>query len=48
VTAHSRIAAALLISVTTGHIRCGMSRNWLISTIFGSTSTSFSSLGFFV
>ena len=47
-TAHSRMAAALLISVTTGHIRWGMSLNWLISTIFGSTRTSLSSLGFFV
>ena len=45
VTAHSRMAAALLISVTTGHIRCGMFLNIDISTIFGSTSTSLSSSG---
>ena len=39
------MAAALLISVTTGHIRCGMSLNIDISTTFGSTSTSFTSSG---
>jgi len=29
------------MSVTIGHIRCGTSLNWLISTIFGSTRISF-------
>ena len=37
--------AAFDISVTTGHIKCGISANWLISTIFGSTKHSFNSSG---
>ena len=41
-------AAAFEVSVTTGHIRWGMSWNWLSSTILGSTRMSLSSSGRFM
>ena len=43
--AHSRICSAVCISVTIGHIRCGMVSNAAISTIFGSTRISLTSSG---